>query len=209
MKISIIGAGAIGGLVGKLWAEAGHEVFFSSRNPDKLSSLPSKIAGTVHIGTVKAATAFADIILLAINYWTLEEALTEIGSTSGKTIMDATNPYAWAKEGGLYRVIPDDVSGGEALAGQLPEAKVVKVFSSMQARIMNQRHHKTPPLTLFYTTDHEDTKPTVEALISDAGFAPQYYGPITDSIPIELFGKYSDKVLSPEEAKAMLQADGK
>jgi lactate dehydrogenase-like 2-hydroxyacid dehydrogenase len=33
MKIAIIGSGRIGGLVGRLWAEAGHQVRFSSRHP--------------------------------------------------------------------------------------------------------------------------------------------------------------------------------
>jgi hypothetical protein len=34
MRIGIIGAGRIGGAVGIEWAKAGHEVFFSSRNPE-------------------------------------------------------------------------------------------------------------------------------------------------------------------------------
>jgi len=36
MKIGIIGSGMIGATVGKLWADAGHEVFFASRHPEEL-----------------------------------------------------------------------------------------------------------------------------------------------------------------------------
>ena len=39
LKIGIIGSGNIGGAVGLRWAEAGHEILFSSRNPDQLGDL--------------------------------------------------------------------------------------------------------------------------------------------------------------------------
>ena len=39
LRIGIIGSGRMGGAVGLKWAEAGHQVFFSSRNPDQLTEL--------------------------------------------------------------------------------------------------------------------------------------------------------------------------
>ena len=39
VKIGIIGSGRQGGAIGLLWAKAGHEVFFSSRNPENLKEL--------------------------------------------------------------------------------------------------------------------------------------------------------------------------
>ena len=33
MKIAVIGAGNVGGTLGKRWARAGHEVAFGARNP--------------------------------------------------------------------------------------------------------------------------------------------------------------------------------
>ena len=206
MKIGIIGAGAIGGLIGRLWSEAGHDVFFSSRNPGKLERLLPGIKGKAHVGTVEEACAFANTILLAINYWTLDEAMAQMGNTNGKIIMDTTNPYAWASRGELYRVIPGHISGGEVLAQRLPGAKIVKVFSSMQAKMIAQKHHKKPGLVIFYTTDHQDVKPTIESLVADAGLQPVYYGTIADSLPIELFGKYSDKVLTLTEAEVMMKS---
>ncbi|MEO1097920.1 MAG: NAD(P)-binding domain-containing protein [Bacteroidota bacterium] len=116
MKIGVIGAGAIGGLIGKLWAEAGHEVFFSSRNPQNLNELVSKIKGKAYAGTVKEACTFADTFLLAINYATLDEALDQMENISGKLIMDTTNPYAWNTTGGLERTLPKNLSGGEVLS---------------------------------------------------------------------------------------------
>ncbi|MBV6647494.1 MAG: NAD(P)-binding domain-containing protein, partial [Cyclobacteriaceae bacterium] len=38
-KIGIIGSGKIGGTLGVHFAKAGHQVMFSSRNPDQLKDL--------------------------------------------------------------------------------------------------------------------------------------------------------------------------
>ena len=55
MKIGIIGSGMIGATVGKLWADAGHEVFFSSRHPEQLKPLVQSIGARAHAGTVAEA----------------------------------------------------------------------------------------------------------------------------------------------------------
>jgi len=38
-RIGIIGAGSLGGTVGRLWVKAGHEVMFSSRHPEQLQAM--------------------------------------------------------------------------------------------------------------------------------------------------------------------------
>ena len=50
LKIGIIGSGNIGGSVGVLWAQAGHQVFFSSRHPEKLGELARKAGPTAKVG---------------------------------------------------------------------------------------------------------------------------------------------------------------
>ncbi|MGA8657651.1 MAG: NAD(P)-binding domain-containing protein [Chthoniobacterales bacterium] len=39
MKIGTIGAGRVGGGLGKIWVRAGHQVLFSSRHPNRLKVL--------------------------------------------------------------------------------------------------------------------------------------------------------------------------
>lgn len=93
MKIGILGSGAIGGTLGKLWAQAGHDVLFSSRHPETLASLVAQAGSRTHAGTVAQAASFGDVILLAVSYGTLGEALREInGKLNGKIVIDATNP---------------------------------------------------------------------------------------------------------------------
>ncbi|HVG73149.1 MAG TPA: NAD(P)-binding domain-containing protein, partial [Vicinamibacterales bacterium] len=66
MKIGFIGSGNIGGAVGELMARAGHEVFFSSRNPDNLKPLVARVGARARAGTPKEAIAFADVVFLGV-----------------------------------------------------------------------------------------------------------------------------------------------
>jgi 3-hydroxyacyl-CoA dehydrogenase len=51
LKISVIGAGNVGGTLGTLWVKAGHSVMFSSRHPEELQDLV-KAAGP-NLGRVR------------------------------------------------------------------------------------------------------------------------------------------------------------
>ncbi len=79
MKIGIIGSGGIGGTIGSLWAKAGHEVLFSSRNPEKLLSLVAETGNGARAGTSAQAAEFADVIFLAVYYWTTDQAISASG----------------------------------------------------------------------------------------------------------------------------------
>jgi predicted dinucleotide-binding enzyme len=58
MKIGIIGAGKVGGGVGKLRASAGRKVFFSSPHPDGLKVLFEQAGPGAYSGNV--ATTYRD-----------------------------------------------------------------------------------------------------------------------------------------------------
>ncbi len=198
MKIGVLGSGNMGGQIGRLWAEAGHEVVFSSRNPKKLSSLIENLKNA-KAGTVSEAIEFADTILLAINYWTIEEIMDRLRITP-KVIIDLTNPYKWTEEGSLQRVIPENISGAETLQNQLKKSTIIKAFSSHQANTLKM-HHSLPKIGVLYTCDGESGKSVSEKLIEDAGFEPIYYGNLSRSKDIELFGKFSNKIMTAEEAR--------
>ena len=56
----------MGGPLGLLWAEAGHQILFSSRNPDQLMDLVRSAAPRASAGYPDAAAFFGDVILLAV-----------------------------------------------------------------------------------------------------------------------------------------------
>ncbi|MBB5712930.1 NADPH-dependent F420 reductase [Sphingomonas xinjiangensis] len=61
MKIGIVGSGQFG----KLWSQAGHQVLFSSRHPQKLAELVEQPGGAARAGTPVESIAFGDVVLLS------------------------------------------------------------------------------------------------------------------------------------------------
>jgi hypothetical protein len=59
MRIATIGAGSLGGTVGRLWVQAGHEVMFSSRHPDELVAITRELGARASAGTPQQAAEFA------------------------------------------------------------------------------------------------------------------------------------------------------
>ncbi|MBB3952026.1 hypothetical protein GGQ76_003339 [Aureimonas jatrophae] len=93
MKIGIVGSGHIGGLIGTLWARAGHEVLFSSRNPASLESLVRAAGGDARSGTPDEAIAFGDAVLLSIPFGALPEfGRTKAEALRGKVVLETGNP---------------------------------------------------------------------------------------------------------------------
>ena len=196
-KIGIIGSGNMGGQLGRLWNKAGYDVMFSSRHPEKLQLLIQDIPNA-KVGSVEETIAFGDVIVLAINYGTLTQVIEKLEGKN-KIIIDLTNPVYWSENMTLAKVELDGKSAGEYLQNRLPKSKVIKAFSSHYAASL-QEGHREYPIAVFYTTDQPNLKKQAETLIANIGFAPIYYGTLNRSKDIELYGKYSNKIMSKEEA---------
>ncbi len=202
MKIGVIGSGGIGGTIGTLWAKAGHEVLFSSRNPDKLSTLVANAADNARAGTIAEAAQFADIIFLAVYYWTTDEAIASAGSLAGKIVIDATNPYIRTDEEQIQRV--PNVSSALELAEKLPSSKIVKAYNTLPTQTFASEHHRQNPYVLFYCGDDADAKSTVSQLILDSGFAGIDTGELSRVINQEPGGLLYNKPLTIDAARELL-----
>jgi glutamyl-tRNA reductase len=58
LKIGIIGSGHVGSALGGVWAKAGNEVMFASRNLDNDKKLASEVGANARAGTPLEAAAF-------------------------------------------------------------------------------------------------------------------------------------------------------
>src|SRR5437773_11519441 len=88
MNIGIIGAGKMGAGLGRLWAKHGHHVMFSySRKPEKLDKLVQEIGAHARSGTPEDAVHFADVLLLAVPWAAIKDALSAAGSLNGNTLI--------------------------------------------------------------------------------------------------------------------------
>jgi hypothetical protein len=68
LKIGIIGSGHVGSALGDVWAKAGHEVMFSSRNVDNDKKLAAEVGANARAGTPQEAGAFGQVVLFAVPY---------------------------------------------------------------------------------------------------------------------------------------------
>src|SRR5205823_5242401 len=94
MKIGIIGAGNVGGTLGRAWAKKGHDSFFGVRRPqdDKTRRLVESIGPKAQAGTVAEAAAFGEAVVLATPWQATESAVRQAGDLAGKVVIDCTNP---------------------------------------------------------------------------------------------------------------------
>ncbi len=186
MKIGVIGSGNVGGTVGVRWAENGHSVVLSSRNPrsEEMKALVAKASGSVRAATVEEAVQASDILLLATPWPATRDAIEGMGDLTGKIVIDATNP-----------LLPDltglecgtTTSGGEQVAAWAHGAKVVKAMNTVGYNIMAQPAFGAELPALFYCGDNPDAKRTVKSLVEELGFEGLDAGPLRQARLLEPF----------------------
>src|SRR5688572_31907907 len=95
MKIAFIGSGRQGGALGLQFAKAGHEVMFSSRNPDQLKDLVAKAGATARAGRPDEAAKFGEVIVVAVPYGALPQIGKDYAALmKGKVVIELGNPRA-------------------------------------------------------------------------------------------------------------------
>lgn len=132
MRIGVIGAGELGGTVGRLLVQAGHEVMFSSRHPEELVSMARELGPRASVGTPLQAAEFGTVLLFAVPY----DALPQLGcdlreAMLGKIVLDACNPSS----GNASQLAQAAQANGvaETSAKQLPGTRLVRAFSAVDA----------------------------------------------------------------------------
>nr|MCU0636694.1 NAD(P)-binding domain-containing protein [Gemmatimonadaceae bacterium] len=120
MNIGILGAGRVGGTLGRRLADAGHVIAFGVRTPDDTKHAPLAPAGRVL--SIGAAVAASEVVLLATPWAAVPDALAAAGDFGGRVLIDATNPIA----PGFVLAHGHTDSGAEQVARLAPSARVVK-----------------------------------------------------------------------------------
>lgn len=180
MKIGIIGSGNIGGTLGRLWAMAGHELFYSSRHPEQLAPLVARSGPRAQAGSIEDAARFGEVVLLSVPYGALPELgprLTPL--LSGKVVLDTGNPYP-ERDGSLAReVLATGQGAGVGTARHLPGARIVRAFNSVWSRILrNEAHREGDRVGVPLASDDEVALAQAADLVRDAGFDPVPVGPL-------------------------------
>ncbi len=96
MTYSIIGSGAIGSALAGHFASKGIEVSLANnRGPASLKEIVRKLGSKVKAVTVKEA-ASADIVILAIPFPVVPDAVSAVSDWRGRIVVDASRQRTWA-----------------------------------------------------------------------------------------------------------------
>jgi 8-hydroxy-5-deazaflavin:NADPH oxidoreductase len=206
MKITIIGSGRIGGTVGKLWAQAGHQVRFSSRHPDNLDALVADSGANASRSSIEEALAFGDVIMISIPYGSLPAFGDQYGSQlSRKIVIETGNPYP-ERDGDVARQVLDSGFGtGHWSARWLSGARLVRAFNSVWDRTLAREAHRNPPrVGVPLAADDTNAADTVAGLIRDAGFDPVLVGPLSRAREFDVGTPvYNTNMSGPEVRQAL------
>ncbi|MGO9974819.1 MAG: NADPH-dependent F420 reductase [Solirubrobacteraceae bacterium] len=163
MDVAIVGAGRIGGNIARQLAGAGHQLVLSfARETAKLDQLATEIGGRV--ASPAEAVSASDVVVIAVPWSALPEALERAGSLDGKIVIDTTNQFGSG---------PMPAPGQTAAAfnaARMPGAGYTKSFNTLTAAFQAQVAHRDPAVVQWLCGEDEQAKATVSGLITDAGY---------------------------------------
>ena len=186
MNITIVGAGAVGAALAEGWSRAGHRVTVAVRDTTAAKAVSLAQKFDVAIAAMSDAAKDAEVIVLAVPWDAAQNAVTALGDLSGKVLIDATNPLAFA-DGALHLVQPQGSSGGEQIAQWAQGARVVKTLNQVGAEMMSAEKSMPALPVMFIAGDHEPANETVKSLVGDLGFEALVAGALSQSRHLEHF----------------------
>jgi predicted dinucleotide-binding enzyme len=181
MRIGLIGAGTMGGPIGLLWADAGHQILFSSRNPGELMDLVQSAAPRASAGYADAAAFFGEVVLLAVPPVAIPQLGEDFGHLmQGKVVIDISNPRL-DREGPITEEWLA-MGTGLAMAQYLPGVRLVKAFNILSSRMLrNPINESGEKIGVAIAGDDDEAVAIVANLVRDAGFDPVIVGPLAEA----------------------------
>ena len=179
MRIAVIGAGNVGGTLGRRWAALGHEVVFAVRKPGEGAAAVKggdaaaggALPPNASVATPPEAVRGARVVLLATPWGAVKDALAAAGADRGAlddvVLLDATNPLG---AGLSLDVGPNGESGAERVQALVPRARVVKVFNTTGFNNMADPSYGGAPTVMFYAGDDAAAKAIARDLAAALGF---------------------------------------
>jgi len=186
MKIAIIGAGNVGGILGAAWANRDHEVIFGVRDTadPKLEELLARAGSKARVTTVTDAAAAAEVVALTVPWPAAQDALRSAGDMRGKILFDCTNPLKPDLSG---LAIGYTTSGAEQVAAWAPGARVVKIFNTTGFPNMANPEYREGRSMMLYCGDDGQAKRVAAQLAAELGFDAYDVGPLTEARLLEPF----------------------
>jgi predicted dinucleotide-binding enzyme len=176
VNVGIIGAGHIGGNCARQAVKGGHDVLVSfARAQATLESLAAELGDRARAGTPADAVAFGDVVIVAVPWGAIDEALMKAGDLTGKIVVDTTNQFGAG---------PGPEPGQTAAAfnaGRMIGARYTKSFNTLTAGFQAAAASRPADerVVQWLCGDDADAKGIVASLIVDMGYVPVDFGGTT------------------------------
>ena len=183
--VAVIGTGDMGDSLGPRFAQLGYRIVYGSRNPnsDRVKALVARSGEYASATTQKEAAQQGDIILTLVPWPPMEKVAQSLGNLDGKIILDASMPFQQGEDGYPEKML--ETSSAEVIQRWNPGAKVVKVFATMGAFIIDDPSVVNGPISIPLASDHRDAKEKTARIVAAMGLDPVDFGPLRMAREIE------------------------
>ena len=189
--VAIIGTGNIGSTLAANFAVGGQDFLLAGRDREAAGKIAADAGGHAEVVSVGEAVERADVLVFAVWLDAFKQLIAQYGERlAGKVIVDPSNPVGPDGDGGYRKVIGEQESSGQILAGLLPPgARLVKAFGTLSAPSLAAAAWRGPERAVqFYAADDHAAGDLVAGLIRADGYEPVRVGGLDQSIRIEMFG---------------------
>jgi predicted dinucleotide-binding enzyme len=175
MKIGIVGSGRVGGTLGRVWANAGHQVMFSSVDLEHDRKLAAEVGANASAGTPREAAKFGDVLVVSVPYRAMPAVGKDLGELlKGKIVLDTSNPIE-SRDGEIVKWAMEK-GAGLASAELLPGARIVRAFNAVGYTRMAEAAKSQPRMGMPIAGDDPKAIEIVSGLVRDIGYEPVLIG---------------------------------
>ena len=189
--VAVIGTGTIGSTLASEFAAGGQDFLLAGRDQEATRKVAAGLGGRAKAVSVDEAVDRADVLVVAVWLDDFRQFIDHYGERlAGKVIVDPSNPVGPDGAGGYRKVIGEQESSGQILAGLLsPGARLVKAFGTLSAPSLAAATRQEPDrAALFYAADDNAGRRPGRRADPGRGFDPVLVGGLDQSIRIEMYG---------------------
>jgi len=175
MNYAIIGFGAVGQALAHAFARSGIKVAVAGRRPPEALEPAARAIGPGVVPQTLEEALTADVVLLAVPFWSHRDVAKAAAKWRGKIIIDVTNAYGVP--------LPDlgDLPSSAVVAKAFPGTSLVKAFNHLPAGVLAQ----APAVAggrrvIFLSSDDDGASAKVAGLVQQLGYAPVSLGKIAE-----------------------------
>lgn len=187
MIIGFIGAGDMASTIAQHAVEAGHHVRLFGRDKAKLAQTVARLGDRASAATCDDVLA-ADMIVLAVNWIHVEQALSDCRPRPGSILVDATNAVVRGADAFEIADFGERISS-QIVAERAPGARLVKAFNTIRTEDLRAGPWRGDARrVILVSSDDIDAKATVKTFIDSIGFAAIDLGGLSTGGPLQSFG---------------------